>query len=137
MRVTKTMTFEAAHRLANHTGACSNLHGHTYTVELSLDAEDVNPQTGMVTDFGSVRHAMEDLLKGPNGWDHAVILDKADPLLAHLRAFSEALRLVPFDGPPTAERMAAVLAQRYLEQTGVEPSEVAVWETETSVAIWP
>jgi 6-pyruvoyl-tetrahydropterin synthase len=91
----------------------------------------------MVMDFGFVRAVMEDLLKGSKGWDHAVILDKADPLLSYLADFSEALRLVPFDGPPTAERMAAVLAQRYRDQTGVEPSEVAIWETETSVAIWP
>lgn len=34
--LTKTVRFEAAHQLPGHLGKCANLHGHSYTLEVSL-----------------------------------------------------------------------------------------------------
>ena len=54
-RLAKVVHFEAAHQLPGHTGKCANLHGHSYTLEVSvrgpinqaLGASD----DGMVMDF--------------------------------------------------------------------------------------
>lgn len=34
--VCKIFTFDAAHQLVGHKGKCSNLHGHTYKLEVVL-----------------------------------------------------------------------------------------------------
>ena len=48
--VTKKFEFHAAHRLENHKGACFNLHGHTWYLDVTVSGF-VNDYTGMITDF--------------------------------------------------------------------------------------
>jgi 6-pyruvoyltetrahydropterin/6-carboxytetrahydropterin synthase len=50
MIVTKTVTFDAAHHLPNYQGPCHNLHGHRWTLRVSISGP-VNEETGMVMDF--------------------------------------------------------------------------------------
>jgi 6-pyruvoyltetrahydropterin/6-carboxytetrahydropterin synthase len=50
MRVRKTVTFDAAHRLPYYKGLCANLHGHRWTLHVSIEGE-VEPLSGMVMDF--------------------------------------------------------------------------------------
>lgn len=50
----KTFRFEAAHRLAHHDGKCRRPHGHSYSFELVVEAQDVHldgAQAGMVDDY--------------------------------------------------------------------------------------
>ena len=62
-RIAKRFSFEAAHRLvglpAGH--KCANLHGHNYTVEVTLAAADLD-ECGFVIDFGALG-PVEDFLK--------------------------------------------------------------------------
>src|SRR5437016_5513397 len=52
MAVTRTFGFEAAHQLDWHAGACKNLHGHSYRVEIAVRGElDGN---GIIIDFADV-----------------------------------------------------------------------------------
>ena len=48
MKIGKTFTFNAAHRLPEHE-QCKNLHGHTYKLEVEIEGETDN--TGMIIDF--------------------------------------------------------------------------------------
>lgn len=51
----KVFTFSASHQLAfgpNH--PCSRLHGHNYTVEIELRAEDLDVR-GAIVDYGDLR----------------------------------------------------------------------------------
>lgn len=54
-RLTKVVRFEAAHQLPGHRGKCANLHGHSYTLEVSVEGPIKQvPGTsddGMVMDF--------------------------------------------------------------------------------------
>jgi len=50
MRVTKEFTFDAAHNLPNYHGKCERLHGHTYRLQVTIDAP-IDPETGMALDF--------------------------------------------------------------------------------------
>jgi 6-pyruvoyltetrahydropterin/6-carboxytetrahydropterin synthase len=50
MRVTKEFTFDAAHNLPNYHGKCERLHGHTYRIQVTIEAP-VDAQTGMALDF--------------------------------------------------------------------------------------
>jgi len=58
----KTFYFDAAHRLPKHKGACSNLHGHTWTVTVEVVGE-VDLNTGMVLDFEEFEAAVEVVLR--------------------------------------------------------------------------
>lgn len=50
--------FAAAHYLPNHPGKCLNLHGHTWLVEVWIE-DNIDPETGMVVDFGEVKHQID------------------------------------------------------------------------------
>lgn len=39
MKVTKEITFDSAHMLSNYEGKCSNLHGHTYKLQVTLKGD--------------------------------------------------------------------------------------------------
>jgi 6-pyruvoyltetrahydropterin/6-carboxytetrahydropterin synthase len=54
MRLDVEFSFAAAHRLPRYQGPCFRLHGHNYRFQVSLEGE-VDPQTGMITDFGLVK----------------------------------------------------------------------------------
>lgn len=51
--VTKTFTFEAAHKLIHYVGACQNLHGHSYELEVTISG--LINEYGMVMDFKDLK----------------------------------------------------------------------------------
>lgn len=53
MEVRKTVTFDAAHCLPNYNGKCARLHGHRWTLHVSVKGS-VDHQTGMVVDFNEL-----------------------------------------------------------------------------------
>lgn len=58
MLITKRFKFEAAHNLVNYKGDCENLHGHTYTLEVTLKGEV--GQDGMITDFKEIERVVKE-----------------------------------------------------------------------------
>ena len=76
--VTKRFTFDAAHKLEHHDGKCSQMHGHTYTLEITVEgvplpAASGNPKSGMIVDFGDLKQLVVDHLL--SRIDHAVLND--------------------------------------------------------------
>jgi 6-pyruvoyltetrahydropterin/6-carboxytetrahydropterin synthase len=63
-RITKTFSFDAAHWLPEvpPEHRCRRLHGHTYAVELGLEA-DLDLRLGWVQDYGEVSRAFRPLLE--------------------------------------------------------------------------
>jgi len=62
-------TFAAAHRVVDSKGKCENLHGHTFTVELFVVAENTE-ENGMVIDFAELKTA---LAKVTDSLDHTYL----------------------------------------------------------------
>jgi 6-pyruvoyltetrahydropterin/6-carboxytetrahydropterin synthase len=106
-RVTRSFSFEAAHQLDWHAGACKNLHGHSYRLEVTVAGElDDN---GIVVDFADLRDAVQrDVL---DVFDHTYLND-----------------LLP---NPTAELIAADIWAR-LGAAGLGLDRIVLWETENS-----
>ncbi len=73
MRIFKSFTFEAAHRLPHvpEGHQCGRMHGHSYVVELRLEGR-LDPRQGWVRDFGEVSAAFRPLLER---LDHAMLND--------------------------------------------------------------
>jgi len=63
MRITKSVTFDAAHFLETTSAedaarAYARMHGHSFTLDVTLDGEP-DPATGWVVDFGEVADALD------------------------------------------------------------------------------
>lgn len=114
--VTKLFEFEAAHHLPNYDGACKNLHGHTYKLEVEVTRKDeyeFDEPEAMVMDFKKLKEIV-----------NANIIDKFDH--SNLNDF--------FDNP-TAERMV-VWIYELLKMSFVKERvmRVRLWETSSSYA---
>lgn len=99
-------SFDAAHQIPGHPGACATLHGHTYRVEAEF-AGGALDDLGMVRDFGDLKGALREVLP-----DHSYLND-----------------VIP-EGT-TAEIISRWVFER-LRERGLPASAVTVWETETS-----
>ena len=59
IRVTKVFNFEMAHALQGYDGLCSNIHGHSYelsvTIKGSPEENTASPKLGMVMDFSVLK----------------------------------------------------------------------------------
>ncbi len=111
MRISKSMTFEAAHRLPKHddTGrrGYGRVHGHSFLVEVVLEATPDN-ERGWVADLGGVTDALA-TLRGR--LDHGMLND------------------LPGLETPTLERLCAWIAGEFailLGDDGVKLTDVAV-----------
>ena len=64
--ITKRFTFEAAHMLPDHSGKCSNLHGHSYKLLVSvrgpINEKPEQSDSGMVMDFGVISDCVNKLI---------------------------------------------------------------------------
>jgi 6-pyruvoyltetrahydropterin/6-carboxytetrahydropterin synthase len=135
--VEKSFEFDAAHRLVDHPGKCSNIHGHRYKVVVRCRRVGGGLDTsGMVVDFGVLSEIVGGFLD--RCWDHALLLSRLDICVGWgVMKFGD--RTYVFEGNPTAENMAIDLWNSVvdvLRLRGVELVEVRVNETPTSVAIY-
>jgi 6-pyruvoyltetrahydropterin/6-carboxytetrahydropterin synthase len=116
--ITVKRHFSAAHTLQIG-GTHENLHGHNFTVEVTLSSE-VLDEEGLVVDFRLLKRWTDDILEG---LDHTFINE--------LGSFK--------DTNPTSENMARFIYEKIFERVhgkryGVE--KVTVWESESAKATY-
>lgn len=140
MKVTKEVTFDAAHMLSNYIGKCHNLHGHTYKLQVTLEGslnEEGNEQD-MVMDFNTIKGYLE-VVK--NLFDHAIIFsDEEHRSSAEAELFDWAekyeMNFVTVEGKSTSENIASHIKgilDNLLDMMHYTVS-VKLWETPTSFA---
>ena len=61
--VTIKKVFSAAHQLMEIGGTCERLHGHNFTVEVTIAAEDLNRE-GLLIDFRDLKGWLSEILDG-------------------------------------------------------------------------
>ena len=83
----------------------------------------------MVVDFKDIQRVLGGWIK--ENWDHRMILQSGDPLIAVLTELQEPV--FELDGAPTAEILAAHLF-RVARDAGLPVSAIRFWETPTSMA---
>lgn len=118
-KLSVTDSFSAAHRLCGYEGACSNLHGHNWTVRVGIQAEELD-SIGMALDFGRIKAFLGDIVAE---LDHAY--------LNELTAFAEA--------NPTSENLARHIFGQMEEALAGLPArvcEVEICESERSSVIY-
>ena len=104
--------FASAHALRNYKGACENVHGHNWKVQVVVEGEKLDA-AGMLIDFLEVKTMMDEIVAR---LDHRFLNE-----------------VPPFDvRNPSAENLAEHF---YEEMTGrmrelpVRVKEVKIWET--------
>jgi 6-pyruvoyltetrahydropterin/6-carboxytetrahydropterin synthase len=113
--ITIENTFDAAHCLRDYSGACRNLHGHTYKVSARLCFADLD-DSGMALDF---RKAKEALRAATDYLDHTYMNELPEFSIHN----------------PTAENVARFIFER-VKSAQPQLKSVSVWETATSCATY-
>jgi 6-pyruvoyltetrahydropterin/6-carboxytetrahydropterin synthase len=109
--ISTTREFSAAHQLRLYDGSLEPLHGHNWRVRVTVSAASLDP-IGVVMDF----HELERLVDAVIGPWHNRHLNEIEPF---------------GDGRlnPSAENVAATIAQRLRLPPRVRLLGVEVWET--------
>lgn len=116
--VTKIFDFEACHNLPYYEGACHNLHGHSYKLEVTVTGEIItkkyDPKMGMIIDFKDLKKIVKE-----------EVIDKYDHSYLNTLFYN-----------PTAEIMVEHIALSIIEKlpTGITLVSCKLWETSTSYA---
>lgn len=112
--VTKSFSFESAHKLPDYDGACSRLHGHSYKLQVTVGGS-VDEATGMIIDFTVLKKVVEKEVVSK--YDHRYLND--------------------FYENPTAENMVQHIFRELdsrFNKMGLFVESVKLWETESSFA---
>ena len=137
LTITRKLEFDAGHRIPDHKSQCRNLHGHRYTLEITLVGnvieQEGNSDNGMIMDFSDVKALAKQHLV--DVWDHAFLVYSGDAAVRDFLASLPGHKTVMIDRIPTVENLArtafdilkAVFIDRY--GTGLRLSKLVLHET--------
>jgi 6-pyruvoyltetrahydropterin/6-carboxytetrahydropterin synthase len=137
LTITRKLEFDAGHRIPDHKSQCRNLHGHRYTLEITLVGEVIKEEgssdQGMIMDFSDVKALAKQHLV--DVWDHAFLVYAKDE---KVRSFLQSLpghKTVIIDSIPTVENLAQtafnILKPAYQDRygTGLRLHKLVLHET--------
>ena len=108
LTITRKLEFDAGHRIPDHKSQCRNLHGHRYTLEITLVGaviqEEGSSDNGMIMDFSDVKSLAKQHLV--DVWDHAFIAYEKDTVVREFLASIPGHKTVIIDSIPTVENLA-------------------------------
>ena len=134
--ITKIFHYEMAHALHRYDGACANIHGHSYRLEVTITGpvitDPTHPKCGMIIDFGDLKRIVQTSVL--DEFDHALVLNSA----MKNNIFNNIENIIFVDYQPTNENLLVDFAQRI---GSALPSEVSLirlrmYETNASFAEW-
>lgn len=133
MRLTKMFSFEMAHCLWQYEGKCSNMHGHSYKMEVTVEGTP-SRENGMVIDFKKLKDIVNESII--DKFDHSTVLyEHADPdIINALKKNFERVHVLPFQ--PSTENLLQHFGDLL---SGALPANVRLYsirlhETDTSYA---
>jgi 6-pyruvoyltetrahydropterin/6-carboxytetrahydropterin synthase len=140
LRITKLFDFEMAHALRGHDGLCSNIHGHSYKLRVTVVGTPIDncqsPKDGMLIDFADLKRIVKETLI--DTYDHALVLNNATDSDVLNLLKSRYHKVVTVDYQPTSEQLLMDFANTLQQAL---PSTIRLYslrlnETETSYAEW-
>ena len=127
-------SFDSAHFLKGYEGKCSNIHGHRWTVEVTVAFEEVVEEgqiRGMVVDFKTLK---EDLKQLADELDHSLVIEEGSLKEKTKEALlEEEFRIVELPFRPTAENLAEYFFDE-MEEKEYQVVLVKVYETPNNCA---
>jgi len=115
IKLRKEHTFDYAHRLRYHGGACRNIHGHTGRVILTVGvSDDTRERSGVTIDFKHLSRFMRERIDAY--FDHAMLVAHGDDkVLKLLKGDAFKLYELPGGEEPTAEWMATEILEWFID----------------------
>lgn len=141
IEVTRVFGLDFAHRIDGHYGKCRVLHGHTYEIEATFQATELN-RLGMVEDFSVIKQKLGVWLD--ENWDHGTVLYSGDPIAVlwskPLKGLLSDHKIFLLDDHPTAENLALYLLHivcpsLFQDIIGLKATKIVVWETRNCCAV--
>jgi 6-pyruvoyltetrahydropterin/6-carboxytetrahydropterin synthase len=137
LTITRKLEFDAGHRIPDHKSQCRNLHGHRYTLEITLTGDIItaegNSDNGMIMDFSDVKTLAKEHLV--DVWDHAFIVYEQDAAVREFLASLPDHKTVVIDRIPTVENLAhvafGILKAAFIDRfgTGLRLHKLVLHET--------
>jgi 6-pyruvoyltetrahydropterin/6-carboxytetrahydropterin synthase len=124
--VTVEQTFAAGHSLREYKGKCENIHGHNYRVRVTVEGARLNG-IGLLVDFVDLKSAVRKVV---DRLDHQFIND-LEPFTT-VNPSAENLARYFYDEVSTALRLDG----NSFNEHPVRISQVKIWETDTSIAVY-
>lgn len=116
LKISKEFHWQMSHRLPSHKGLCSNIHGHSYKLRVTLVGE-TNPN-GMVMDFYDLVAIVQPLI---DQLEHSVAVDKDDAkFIAFLKENN--FRYVELPTATTSENLSFWIANQVAEKIKIYPN---------------
>ena len=137
LTITRKLEFDAGHRIPDHKSQCRNLHGHRYTLEITLVGavieEEGSSDNGMIMDFSDVKALAKEHLV--DVWDHAFLAYEKDTVVLEFLDSIPGHKTVIIDRIPTVENLAqtafTILKAAYQDRygTGLRLHKLVLHET--------
>jgi 6-pyruvoyltetrahydropterin/6-carboxytetrahydropterin synthase len=137
LTITRKLEFDAGHRIPDHKSQCRNLHGHRYTLHITLTGRVVEQEgqsdTGMIMDFSDVKNLAKEHLV--DVWDHGFLVYEKDYSVKHFLGSMPEHKTVVLPLIPTVENLARIafdtLKDVYRDRygTGLTLSKITLYET--------
>lgn len=127
-------SFDSAHFLKGYEGKCSNIHGHRWTVEVTVASEEIEEEgqiRGMIVDFKTLK---DDLKELADELDHSLVIEEGSLKEKTKEALlEEEFRIVELPFRPTAENLAEYFFDE-MEEKKYQVVLVKVYETPNNCA---
>lgn len=140
IRISKEFNFDMAHALLGYDGLCKNIHGHSYTLVVTVSGtpleDNHSPKNGMLIDFKDLKDMVKKHIVNP--LDHALLLNRATPADLTEVLMKNYDKIVMTDYQPTTENLIADMAHRIkkLLPPNLRLYSLRLRETGTSYAEW-
>jgi 6-pyruvoyltetrahydropterin/6-carboxytetrahydropterin synthase len=127
-----------AHAIQGYTGACKNIHGHSYellvTVSGNVTKEEYIPAPGFIYDFKELKQLVnESIIKV---LDHKLVL--SEEYIAGHPSIRSQENLVILEAEPTSENLIIYMHQilSVVLPSTIKLAELKLYETKDSFARW-
>ncbi len=132
IKISKEFRWQMSHRLPFHQGLCSNIHGHSYKLRVTVVGEP--DSNGMVIDFYDLVTIVQPLI---DQLEHSFVVDKNDTkLISFLKENN--FRYVEIETTTTSENLsfwiASQIATKFKAYQNIEKLIVRFYETTDSYA---
>ncbi len=129
--VTIKISFDAAKRLMEYKGKCTNLHGYHHVIEATFSNKSA--KGAIVADFHDLRKKLGGWVE--KNWDHNAILNHRDKKLGDAISKITDQKIYYIDSDPTAENLAEYLKDKIcpkLFSGGIKCTKIRLYDNPES-----
>lgn len=137
LRITKKFSFEMAHAITGYPGKCSQIHGHSYKMRVTIIGKISDKDSGMVIDFKILKDLITDTIITP--YDHKFVIEdtgEGREVAVQMEKIGQKVSLCPF--PPTTENLLIHFVNKIktVLPEHIHLHSVLLQETDNSYAEW-